>query len=115
MTFQKALDIVESLPEHQQENLIRIIRLRQLERRRELIVQNIDEAQAEYARGEFNRGTAEDLMKELTEDRWVEDSDFVICINNDSNPASLILGKVYRTRPDSEAEGHNMLLVVDED
>jgi hypothetical protein len=42
-------------------------------------------------------------------------SDFVICINNDSNPASLIVGKVYRTLPDSEGEGHNMLRVVDED
>jgi len=36
-------------------------------------------------------------------------SDFVICINNDSNPASLILGKVYRTLPDAEAEAHTML------
>ena len=42
-------------------------------------------------------------------------SDFVICINNDSNPASLLVGKVYRTRPDSDAEGHQMLRVVDED
>jgi len=42
-------------------------------------------------------------------------SDFVICINNDSNPASLILGKVYRTLPDAEAEAHKMLRVVDED
>jgi hypothetical protein len=42
-------------------------------------------------------------------------SDFVISINNDSNPASLIVGKVYRTRPDSDAEGHDMLRVVDED
>ena len=42
-------------------------------------------------------------------------SDFVICINNDSNPASLILGKVYRTMPDAEAERHNMLRIVDED
>ncbi len=42
-------------------------------------------------------------------------SDFVICINNDSNPASLILGKVYRTLPDAEAEAHNMLRVIDED
>ena len=42
-------------------------------------------------------------------------SDFVICINNDSNPASLIVGKVYRTLPDAEAEAHNMLRVVDED
>lgn len=42
-------------------------------------------------------------------------SDFVICINNDSNPASLIVGKVYRTRPDSDAEEHQMVRVVDED
>ncbi len=42
-------------------------------------------------------------------------SDFVICINNDSNPASLILGKVYRTMPDAEAEGHKMLRIIDED
>ncbi len=42
-------------------------------------------------------------------------SDFVICINDDSNPASLILGKVYRTLPDPEAEAHKMLRVIDED
>jgi len=42
-------------------------------------------------------------------------SDFVICINNDSNPASLILGKVYCTLPDAEAEPDNMLRVIDED
>lgn len=40
---------------------------------------------------------------------------FVICINNDSNPASLILGKVYRKLPDPEGEAHNMLRVIDED
>jgi hypothetical protein len=42
-------------------------------------------------------------------------SRFVICINNHSNPASLILGKVYRTLPDAEAEAHHMLRVIDED
>jgi len=42
-------------------------------------------------------------------------SDFVICINNESNPASLILGKVYRRLPDPEAEARNMLRVIDED
>ena len=42
-------------------------------------------------------------------------SDCVICINNESNPASLILGKVYRRLPDAEAEAHNMLRVIDED
>ena len=42
-------------------------------------------------------------------------SEFVICINNDRNPASLIVGKVYRRLPDPEAESHNMLRIVDED
>ena len=42
-------------------------------------------------------------------------SDFVICINNDSNPASMIAGKVYRVLPDAEAEAHNVLRVIDED
>jgi hypothetical protein len=42
-------------------------------------------------------------------------SRFVICINNESNPASLMLGKVYRTLPDAEAETRQMLRVIDED
>jgi len=42
-------------------------------------------------------------------------SSFVICINNDSHSASLILGKVYRVLPDAEAEAHKMLRVIDED
>jgi hypothetical protein len=42
-------------------------------------------------------------------------SNFVICISNESNPASLILGKVYRRLPDAEAETHAMLRVIDED
>lgn len=42
-------------------------------------------------------------------------SDFVICINNDSNPASLIVGKVYRMLPDETAEPHKMIRVIDED
>jgi hypothetical protein len=42
-------------------------------------------------------------------------SEFVICLNNESNPASLIVGKVYRTLSDAEAEAHAMVRVVDED
>lgn len=40
---------------------------------------------------------------------------FVICINNEGNPASLILGKVYRRLPDAGAEKHNMIRVIDEE
>lgn len=42
-------------------------------------------------------------------------NNFVICISNENNPASLILGKVYRQVPDAEAETHEMLRVIDED
>ena len=69
MTFQEALDIVESLPEHQQENLARIIQARVRERRRERLVESVMEARAEFARGECTSGTVEDLMKVLTDDR----------------------------------------------
>ena len=42
-------------------------------------------------------------------------SEFVICIDNESNPASLIVGKVYRRLPDPDSESHRMLRVLDED
>jgi hypothetical protein len=67
VTFQEALDIIESLPERQQEDLINIIQRRRLERRRELLAESIKEARAEYARGEVTRGTVDNLMQEFTE------------------------------------------------
>lgn len=42
-------------------------------------------------------------------------SEFVICISNESNPASLIVGKVYRKLPDPEAETHHLIRIIDED
>jgi hypothetical protein len=42
-------------------------------------------------------------------------SEFFICIDNESNPASLIVGKVYRRLPDLDAESHQMLRIMDED
>ena len=35
--------------------------------------------------------------------KGVSMSEFVICIGSESNPASLIMGKVYRTLSDTEA------------
>lgn len=40
---------------------------------------------------------------------------FVICINVGDNPASLILGKVYRLLSDADAEKYNMIRIIDED
>ena len=66
-TFQEALEIVESLPEVQQEDLMKIIQRRRLERRREELAESIKEAREAHTRGEVTRGTVEDLMKELAE------------------------------------------------
>lgn len=67
VTFQEALEIIESLPEYQQEDLINIIRNRLIELRRQQLAENIREAREEYARGEVKEGTVDDLMKELSE------------------------------------------------
>jgi hypothetical protein len=67
VTFQEVLDIVESLPEYQQEDLVDIIRRRLIEQRRDRLANSIREAREEYARGEVKKGTIDDLMKDLLE------------------------------------------------
>jgi len=64
--FQEALDIVESLPKYQQEDLINIIRHRLIEDKRELLAKDIREAREEYARGDVKRGSVNDIIKEIS-------------------------------------------------
>lgn len=66
VTFQEALEMIESLPEDQQESLIEILQLRLQEHRRERLALSIKEARQEYKRGEVRRGIVADLMKEIT-------------------------------------------------
>ncbi|MDQ3745275.1 MAG: hypothetical protein M3444_12900 [Acidobacteriota bacterium] len=40
---------------------------------------------------------------------------YAICINNESNPASLQLRKLYPVLPDEDAEAHKQIRVIDED
>jgi hypothetical protein len=40
---------------------------------------------------------------------------FVLCVENESNPESLQLLKVYRTLPDPEAERDKWIRVIDEE
>ena len=39
---------------------------------------------------------------------------FAVCVSNDGNEASLILGKVYRVLPDPRAGKDDLIRVVDE-
>jgi cation transport regulator ChaB len=66
VTFQEALEVVESLPEYQQENLLDIIRHRLIDHKRQLLVEGIKQARQEYARGEVRKGSVADLMKEVS-------------------------------------------------
>lgn len=66
-TFQEALETVESLSEEQQEDLVFIIRNRLIEHRREVLARHIKKARKEYKRGEVQRGTVDDLLKEFEE------------------------------------------------
>jgi hypothetical protein len=66
VTFQKALEIIESLPEEQRESLIDVVRRRLIEERRDRLAQNIKEAKREYKRGRIQRGSVDDLMHELS-------------------------------------------------
>ncbi len=39
---------------------------------------------------------------------------FLLCVKNDGFPASLDLRKVYQAIPDSQAETHGMVRIIDE-
>ncbi len=66
VTFDKVIELVESLSEEQRESLIEIVRKRLLEERRDRLAQSIKEAKEEYAKGEVRKGTVDDLMRELS-------------------------------------------------
>ena len=42
-------------------------------------------------------------------------SEYVICISNDGNEASLVVGRVYRRVPEARAVDKRLLRVIDED
>ncbi len=66
VTFQEAINVIESLPEYQQESLVDIFQHRLIEHKRELLAGNIREAREEFARGEVKKGSVSDLMKEIS-------------------------------------------------
>ena len=67
VTFDKALEMIESLPEEQRESIIEIVKLRLAEERRQSLARTIKQAREELKRGEARRGTVEDLMHEISE------------------------------------------------
>ncbi len=65
VTFQEALDIIESLPEEQRESLLEIVKQRLTEERRDRLAHSIKEAREEYRKGKVKKGTVDDLLRDL--------------------------------------------------
>jgi hypothetical protein len=66
VTFQEAIDIVESLPERQQQDIVDILQHRLIDRRRESLIKSVRKAEKEYSRGEVKAGSVDDIMKALS-------------------------------------------------
>jgi hypothetical protein len=65
ISFQQVLDMVESLPEYQQEDLIDLIHRRLIEQKRETLALRVQEGRTEYAQGKTKEGTVQDLIINL--------------------------------------------------
>ncbi|MBI4746579.1 MAG: hypothetical protein HY786_08600 [Deltaproteobacteria bacterium] len=66
ITFDEALELVESLPEEQRETLVEIIKRRLIEERKNKLARSIKKGREEFASGKIRKGNLEDLMRELS-------------------------------------------------
>lgn len=67
MQFNQILEAIDCLSAEEQEDLIQIVKKRQIERRREEIAANVARSHQEYQQDEVFRGTVDDTIAELNE------------------------------------------------
>ncbi len=65
--FQDVLDVMDGLPVQQQEDVLRIMQKRVVEKKRRELAIAVKKARVDYGRGEVRKGTVADLMKDLVE------------------------------------------------
>jgi hypothetical protein len=63
--FNQILEMIDNLSLDEKEDLINIVRHRQIEQRREEIAANIAQAYQEYQEGKVFRGTVDEIIAEL--------------------------------------------------
>jgi hypothetical protein len=66
--FHQILEMIDDLSLEEQDDLINIIQHRQIEKRREEIAQNIQQAHQDYQQGKVFRGNIDDIIAELNND-----------------------------------------------
>lgn len=63
--FREVLEAVDALPLDEQEELMGVVRRRIVEQRRHQLAREVAEAEAEFAAGECEARTPEELMREI--------------------------------------------------
>ncbi|MDJ0728616.1 MAG: hypothetical protein QNJ33_01350 [Crocosphaera sp.] len=66
--FHQILEMIDNLSLDEQDDLINIIRHRQIEKRREEIAKNIVQARQDYQQRKVFRGNIDDIITELNND-----------------------------------------------
>jgi hypothetical protein len=64
--FQNVLDSIESMSPEEQDQLMEVLYKRSIEARRARLAKDIAEARAAYRKGNVSRGSAADIMRELS-------------------------------------------------
>ncbi|MGV2390049.1 MAG UNVERIFIED_CONTAM: hypothetical protein LVR29_22710 [Microcystis novacekii LVE1205-3] len=68
MQFSQILEMIDYLSFDEQDDLINIVKHRQIEKRREQIAQNISQARQDYQNGNVLRGDVDSIIVELNND-----------------------------------------------
>ena len=68
MQFSQILEMIDYLSFDEQDDLINIVKHRQIEKRREQIAQNISQARQDYQNGNVFRGDIDAIIAELNND-----------------------------------------------
>ena len=63
--FREVLEVIDALPLDQQEELMRVVRRRIAEQRRQELARDVSEAEAEFAAGGCKPTNPDDLMREI--------------------------------------------------
>ena len=66
--FNQILEMIDYLSVDEQDDLINIVRHRQIEKRRQQIANKINQTRQEYQEGKVFRGTVDDIIAELNND-----------------------------------------------
>jgi len=66
--FSQILEMIDYLSFDEQDDLINIVKHRQIEKRREQIAQNISQARQDYQNGNVFRGDVDSIIAELNND-----------------------------------------------